>query len=889
MTETFHKLLLNELHMVVIQPGNQAGLSDRLLCEAVTVNENLRSLGYVLKPADLIRLAVSPDLHSFYDAVRKLVPSVKAEPMYPGFPQQVMEMSEAEFRFHQAIHYFSTYGLELLTGTQVSRGWLPAYDSPARTQTDTPLMEAKVLEPVYAQEAAVTALGRLLARRERLTNPELELVLESVRLCAPEQLEGLTVRFKENLELLFPLLAELPDRAAALSILRSICPHTGDVLRCTADYLRRRKYRLRTSEKKLLVRLLERYPVRNLEQNLMQSLHMRERNLTVLQHLDFNRYSRSPEHAEAVRALRNGELKSWHGIAEHLLADRSAEALLHLAQRPGYMVRMLNRLLSLGYSRQQLLDALLPRADAVSGHLVLKTLRTLTGRENRIREEHRLASELCRQTYVQARAELEPAALRRERNRLIASMQQSARYRCIGIHDADWEYRLLVLRARAATRIQPAQIALCAKQAQLQTLRDSLEQSDRLRREKGSVLIRNAHSDFDPVLVRAIFLPGSFRRKIADTEAELAALHERLEQARQEAEAWLAQQLRCIDAGYARIAEDLARIDPQELEQLSVLVQECDEKLEQRASLLSDLFTREREEQAALDQQLQSQLQLIRHDQDAVSILKELLQAHYRGATTPLKSKKVFCRLEQFDLNHSVLETEDRSQNGGYIRSGISYRIPEGARFVRFFVYWNDPNRVDIDLHAGGVTAEGEALHVGWNADFRSCGVVHSGDITHSDAAEYIDIDLSAPLQEIYANVHLFSGKRGFRHIESCYVGMMAVDRIGADVKHYDPANCFFTHQLTQDITRLYYGYVDVRNRFVRFVGQPNPRSWHDRPRIESDEGRFSLGAFLRCVLEAQGAEPVTSEDQADVVLTMGKSQSDKGISLVDHNFFLEC
>ena len=185
MTETFHKLLLNELHMVVIQPGDQAGLSDRLLCEAVTVNENLRSLGYVLKPADLIRLAVSPDLHSFYDAVRKLVPSVKAEPMYPGFPQQVMEMSEAEFRLHQAIHYFSTYGLELLTGTQVSRGWLPAYDSPERTQTDTPLMEAKVLEPVYAQEAAVTALGRLLARRERLTNPELELVLESVRLCAP--------------------------------------------------------------------------------------------------------------------------------------------------------------------------------------------------------------------------------------------------------------------------------------------------------------------------------------------------------------------------------------------------------------------------------------------------------------------------------------------------------------------------------------------------------------------------------------------------------------------------------------------------------------------------------------------------------------------------------
>lgn len=47
-----------------------------------------------------------------------------------------------------------------------------------------------------------------------------------------------------------------------------------------------------------------------LRQNLMQALHIRERNLIVLQHLDYNIYSRSPEHAEAVRALRSGELLS---------------------------------------------------------------------------------------------------------------------------------------------------------------------------------------------------------------------------------------------------------------------------------------------------------------------------------------------------------------------------------------------------------------------------------------------------------------------------------------------------------------------------------------------------------------------------------------------------
>ena len=201
MTNHFHKLLLNELHMVVFQPGNAGALNDRLLCEAVTLNENLQSLGFVLKPDDLVRLAVSPSLHTFFEDVKALVPEVTAEPMYPGFPQQVMEISEAEFRMHQAMHYFSTYGMEMLFGVKVSRGWLPACDTPARTKEDTALLEAKVLELLEEDKAPLTVLSTLLARRERLTNPELDLAVEAASLRKAEQMQGLTVRFKENLDL----------------------------------------------------------------------------------------------------------------------------------------------------------------------------------------------------------------------------------------------------------------------------------------------------------------------------------------------------------------------------------------------------------------------------------------------------------------------------------------------------------------------------------------------------------------------------------------------------------------------------------------------------------------------------------------------------------------
>ena len=52
----FYQLLLSELHMVTYQPGNPADITDDLICEAVTLNENLRSFGYVLRPDDIIRL-----------------------------------------------------------------------------------------------------------------------------------------------------------------------------------------------------------------------------------------------------------------------------------------------------------------------------------------------------------------------------------------------------------------------------------------------------------------------------------------------------------------------------------------------------------------------------------------------------------------------------------------------------------------------------------------------------------------------------------------------------------------------------------------------------------------------------------------------------------------
>ena len=114
-----------------------------------------------------------------------------------------------------------------------------------------------------------------------------------------------------------------------------------------------------------------------------------------------------------------------------------------------------------------------------------------------------------------------------------------------------------------------------------------------------------------------------------------------------------------------------------------------------------------------------------------------------------LAGKKVFVKAEEFELSYSRLEGGKKSSEGGYLPSGMAIRIPEEVKRLRFFVYWNDKNRVDVDLHAAAYDLEGEFIHVGWDAHFNKSGIVHSGDITHSNAAEYIDIDMAAPLRNL--------------------------------------------------------------------------------------------------------------------------------------------
>ena len=93
---------------------NLGGSPYRLSQRAVTALAKLhRVLSDVMGVAGTSALnALLPDPAS--DVMGFLPPSKHWTVMYPGFPTQVLEMDEADFRLDQARHYASTYGVELV-------------------------------------------------------------------------------------------------------------------------------------------------------------------------------------------------------------------------------------------------------------------------------------------------------------------------------------------------------------------------------------------------------------------------------------------------------------------------------------------------------------------------------------------------------------------------------------------------------------------------------------------------------------------------------------------------------------------------------------------------------------------------------------------------------
>ncbi|MDE6520663.1 MAG: hypothetical protein K2K91_09475 [Ruminococcus sp.] len=725
---SFDELLFSELRLVSFKQSDSE-IDENSLVKAMTVNEELINIGYSLSPKDIILLSKSKSLDGFFNHVKSLVGEVKALPMYPNFPTQVMELTEAQFRFHQILHYMSTYGMELIMGTPVEKGWTPYPDAPQKTEKDTRLLEAKTIGLVSESEKYITAISKVTNKRERLTDKELLIVKSAVGECSTEQLAGLTVPFKQNLLAIFYCIFDSENESTKkISALRAICQHSGDAWKCIDYTITRKHYHLRTSEKKVLVKLLESFSARDFRENLIISNKKAERIKVLLPFISYDNLSRSAEHKSAVDDLRNGRLHSWVGTGTALIEQDADKAIDYFAKRPGELLRRMNHLLKRGCSEEKLENTLIANAESLSIQTLVTNLNTFGELLNKYKN-----------------------------------------------FDYDAEYSEKTVR-----------------------FDDTFEYEDDYTAEEFNIYRNQIKSEIEST-------NELNRKNRAEFEAKKAEITELLD----------------------------------------------------RTNILFD-------------------------------ICEAVLAERLKYVTTGMEGKKVYIDFHNYDERMSVVNCNNKSDEGGYIRSGLAIKLPDNIDRMRFFVYWNHPTRVDLDLHASAMDLSGNRINIGWNSDFRTknASIIFSGDMTHSDAAEYVDFELNRNIKTISANINIYYGVPTFKELEEVFVGIMAVDKLGQDVKLYSSENCFFTHYLTGNYRTINYGYIDVENRVLIFDGrEETPYNYYGT--VNHDIPMFSLGDYLNLLIDAKEIEVVEKREDAEIVLVMEKPSKKNELSIIDNNFFM--
>lgn len=314
-----------------------------------TFNLNIQALGYTLSPKVIEALSSQSQASAFLvlDEILTTLKEIKGvknyRPMYPNFPKQVIEASDAELYINAIIHYFS-FLLVDITGDP-DKIWLPKYVKDKRE----PLDEAEKVELRVIGLATTEDIDKLTTRLAT-SNTSLS-ASDKVELCTLVKAGYLTVTVldavnnKENLAFIGAVLFgtaidPAPYFKTATDVLRlATAMSDGDVSLKDDSKFRSFKH----PERKLLLGMLE--AVANKEEDMLRFparwIRLGER----LHPGDFAK--RFPTALRAFTVLRNNEhVETFRTHVEAAVrAGNALQATTLLMKRPGEFARRLDHVL----------------------------------------------------------------------------------------------------------------------------------------------------------------------------------------------------------------------------------------------------------------------------------------------------------------------------------------------------------------------------------------------------------------------------------------------------------------------------------------------------------------------------------------------------------------
>jgi hypothetical protein len=356
----------------VILPEGTTGLADVSL--VATAMKNIESLGYTFSKDVIVDLITSEssDVVRFVNEITNtlktlLGDNVRHRPMYPNFPQQVMDASASELYVNAMLHYL---------GSSIGLTILPVYDKQNRPELShtQPLKIIEKGSEVDFQKLILNLATSKVSFNE-IDRSDLKEVLEtSIRF-------GGEIPNKENLAYLATLDKSFTAQfKTATDVLRyAVALSAGDI--SLAAKTRFKKFKKATRREILsLLNGLDGVIVEDMLRYKSEWKRLGE----ILHPGEYA--SRFPKAADAFDILRNDKpFETFNAKTERLLkSGETVEAAQHLSTRPGEFARRLDQLLRVSKAPTQsvILDLFDRRAAEVSSSVLLQTRAHFLNRDN---------------------------------------------------------------------------------------------------------------------------------------------------------------------------------------------------------------------------------------------------------------------------------------------------------------------------------------------------------------------------------------------------------------------------------------------------------------------------------------------------------------------------
>jgi stress response protein SCP2 len=337
--------------------------------------KNMEPLGYTLAP-DVLKVAETlstADLKVFHDELieglkRMVGAHVDHQPMYPNFPQQVMDASAAELYFNAMFHYF---------GDWIGARILPRY----RVEERSALQDRKQLKVIGlgSREEFERMATRLLSAKTSISKTDQEDLTWFAKHYGDDLVRLIpdVVPLKENVAVLGCLCIRHTSMADAIlakhirtatDVLRlAVALSDGDVSLAENTVFKS----FRKAERRALLGLLER--IGGGAEDMLRHAEVWKRLGERLHPGDFAK--RYPKTLDAFQVVRDAlPFQTFNRSVEQALRQQDVDgALAHLRTRPGELARRIDHLSRLG-PNAAVADAFEEVASKVSAPVLLQVL-----------------------------------------------------------------------------------------------------------------------------------------------------------------------------------------------------------------------------------------------------------------------------------------------------------------------------------------------------------------------------------------------------------------------------------------------------------------------------------------------------------------------------------